>query len=86
MYAKTVQMTGKGQIVVPIEIRKAMGLTKGSKLIIIQNDESISLKRPETLKSLIEEDMPEVRAMTEKVFGEVWEDEPEGLWEEYIKC
>jgi AbrB family looped-hinge helix DNA binding protein len=84
MYARTVKMTGKGQIVVPKEMRDNMGLKRNSMLLIVQKDDNIILKKPESLEAIVE-DFPELRAATERVFGEVWKDEDDKLWESYIK-
>lgn len=84
MYARTVKMTGKGQIVVPKEMRDSMGLKRNSMLLIVQKDDNIILKKPESLEAIVE-DFPELRAATERVFGEVWKDEDDKLWESYIK-
>ena len=84
MYAKSVQITGKGQLVVPMEIRSSMGLEKGSKLIIIQSGEDILLKKPESFEAFVDEKFPGLKAATERVFGKVWEGEEDSLWESYI--
>jgi AbrB family looped-hinge helix DNA binding protein len=82
MYAKTVQMTGKGQIVVPKEIRKRLGLEKGSKLIMLQRDDKVTLSKPESLEMLM--GFPELNAASEEVLKEVWNDEEDGYWESYL--
>ena len=84
MYARTVKMTGKGQIVVPKEMRISLGLKRNSTILLIQKDDDIIMKKPESLKDMVE-DFPELRAATERVFGEVWKDEDDKLWESYLK-
>jgi len=77
-------MTGKGQIVVPKEMRDSMGLKRNSMLLIVQKDDNIILKKPEALENVIE-NFPELRAATERAFGKVWKDEDDKLWESYLK-
>jgi antitoxin PrlF len=53
-------LSSKGQIVIPDRIRKEMGLTFGSKLIVITDGSNLLLKpmeepKIETFKKLIEE-------------------------------
>lgn len=53
-------LSSKGQIVIPDRIRKEMGLTLGSKLIVITDGSNLLLKpmeepKIETFKKLIEE-------------------------------
>jgi AbrB family looped-hinge helix DNA binding protein len=84
MYARTVKMTGKGQIVVPKEMRDSLGLKRDSTILLIQKDEDILMKKPDSIRGMLE-DFPELRAATERIFGEVWKDEDDKLWESYIK-
>ncbi len=84
MYARTVKMTGKGQIVVPKEMRDSLGLKRNSTILLIQKDEDILMKKPESIEAMVE-DFPELRAATERIFGEVWKDEDDKLWESYLK-
>ena len=85
MYARTVKMTGKGQIVVPKEIRESLGLKRDSMLLIIQKKDDIILKRPESILDIETEGFPELRAATERSFGKVWKDEDDKLWESYLE-
>jgi hypothetical protein len=34
---------------------------------------------------LLDDEFPELRAASERIMGEVWEDEEAGFWESYIK-
>ncbi len=43
--AEVVSVSSKGQIVIPKEIRDAMGITKGEKFIIVNDRDAILLKR-----------------------------------------
>ena len=83
MYARTINMTGKGQIVVPKEIRKNLGLKRNSKLLVVQRGDDIVLKKPISLENLFE-DFPGLKAATERSFARVWKDEEEGYWESYL--
>jgi AbrB family looped-hinge helix DNA binding protein len=84
MYARTVKMTGKGQIVVPKEMRDSIGLKRNSMILLIQKDKDIILKKPECLEAVIE-DFPEFRVASLEVLKEVWKDEDDKLWESYLK-
>ena len=49
------KMSSKGQIVIPAEMRK--GIKEGEKLVIIQNDKQLILKRAKDFDKNIEEDL-----------------------------
>ena len=50
-------LSSKGQVVLPISIRKGMNLQAGAKLIVISDGENI------LLKPIVEPDITEVRSM-----------------------
>lgn len=84
MYAKTVQITGKGQVVIPKEVRERLGLTKGSKLIMLQKDENIVMHKPEEFEKILE-DFSEFTQASEKALADVWKDEKDDVWESYLR-
>jgi len=43
--AEVVSVSSKGQIVIPKEIRDAMGISKGEKFIVVSDRDAILLKR-----------------------------------------
>ena len=45
----TAKMTERGQVVIPKDVRKRMGLTQGSRLIVIATDDSIVFQKIETV-------------------------------------
>lgn len=48
--ANVVSVSSKGQIVIPKEIREALGITKGEKFIIVGEKDTILLKKIEENK------------------------------------
>ena len=44
MEMKTIKLSDKGQIAIPISIREKMGLDKGDELIILQSGDKILLE------------------------------------------
>jgi len=59
------KMSSKGQVVIPLEFRK--GMAEGEKLIIIQNDNQLILKRASELDKNLKEDL-EFAKRTEKAW------------------
>ncbi len=49
------KMSSKGQIVIPAEMRK--GIKPGEKLLIIENNDQLILKRTKDLDKTLEEDL-----------------------------
>ncbi len=58
MRVKTVKLSEKGQIAIPLDIREALGLRKGDELLLLQDGNKIFMekatKAAETLKAEFE--------------------------------
>ena len=64
MQIDTTKMSSRGQVVIPIDMRK--DIKEGDKLIVIRNNDEIILKKS----------IPEWTLLSEKSFAETW-DTPE---------
>ncbi len=64
MIVKTVKVSEKGQIAIPLDIREAIGLNKGDELLLLQDGNKIFVEKAteaaETLKAGFE---PLIRAL-----------------------
>ena len=64
MQVKTVKVSEKGQIAIPLDIREAIGIKKGDELIVVQDGNKIFVEKAteaaETLKARFE---PLLRAL-----------------------
>ncbi|MGP8323897.1 MAG: AbrB/MazE/SpoVT family DNA-binding domain-containing protein [Methanosarcinaceae archaeon] len=49
---ETITLSAKGQVVIPARIRRKFGLTKGTKLKIIEEEGHIKMLMPEKLTAL----------------------------------
>jgi len=81
------KLSSKGQIVIPIEMRKKMKV--GEKLLIIQNKDSIILKKASSMDEQLKEDL-EFAKRTEEAWkriesGEHISVDSENLFEEMMK-
>jgi AbrB family looped-hinge helix DNA binding protein len=65
MEVAVTKMSSKGQIVIPLDLRK--GIKEGEKLIIIKNNDQIILKKASSLKENLKEDL-EFAQLTEKAY------------------
>ena len=57
------KMSSKGQVVIPAEMRK--GLREGDKIVVIQNDKQLILKKATQLDENLKEDMEFARRTEE---------------------
>lgn len=84
-----INVSSRGQIVIPGRIRKSMGIKEGSKLVAIErNDELVLKKESELLKKLESTDRKEEAgwlALAEKSLKDIWDNEKDDkIWSKYI--
>ena len=74
METKIIKVTDKGQISLPTKIRNSLQIKQGDELIIIQNNNSIILKK------LKKEDFSDLLKHSEKVAQKLWGNKEDDIW------
>ena len=78
--ARTVKVSDKGQVAIPVEIRKAMGLRKGSELLLLYDAEKLlAIRADQAAEALLRVFDDLVRASA-KVAGDLWGNEADEVW------
>ena len=85
MELKTIKLSEKGQISIPQEIRNAMKLKKGDKLVIIsKNDQLILQKADFIFKKLgIEDESYSNMIASEESLKKDWDNKYDERWDKY---
>ena len=82
MIIKTVKVSDKGQIAIPLDIRKINGINKGDNLIIIQEKGKILIEKA---SERIKDDFSDILKISEKSLKEVWDNKEDEVWNQYLK-
>ena len=78
--AKTVKVSDKGQVAIPVGIRRAMGLRKGSELLLLYDGEKLmAIRADHAAEALLGVFGDLIRASAE-VAGELWGNETDEVW------
>lgn len=75
METKIIKVTGKGQISIPIEIRKSIGISEGDELIAVRSGETLCLKK------IRKEDFRDLLKHSEKVANKLWDNKEDEIWD-----
>lgn len=78
MILKTIKVTGKGQISIPVEIRELAGIETGDELLIMQEDNRIMLEKP---GDLFKKEFSDMVKHSEKVAKKLWENKKDEVWD-----
>lgn len=78
---RTVKVNERGQIVIPEEFRKDLGIKTDSTLVLIEKKDEIILKKEAGVLKELEEENNFWRKITEESFRKAWDKEDE-IWDE----
>lgn len=75
METKIIKVTDKGQISIPIEIRKSIGISVGDELIAVRSGETLCLKK------IRKDDFRDLLKHSEKVANKLWDNKEDEIWD-----
>lgn len=78
---RTLRVSEKGQVVLPADVRRAMGIERGTELVLVFDGERILLQREDSAAKAMEEDFADLLAATGQTLQPVWENEDDAAWD-----
>jgi AbrB family looped-hinge helix DNA binding protein len=69
---KTITVSQKGQITIPTDIQKIMGIKKGDKLILIQKGNKIVLEKSDKIVEKLEDEFKYIKDISEHSLKKLW--------------
>jgi AbrB family looped-hinge helix DNA binding protein len=82
---KKVKVSDKGQISIPMDVQREIGIKKGDELLLIRKGRKIVLEKPERVLELLEDEFADVQALTESALSDLWLGKREDVWDRYLK-
>ncbi len=83
---KKVKVSDKGQISLPMEIQRKVGIKKGDELLLIRKGQKIVLAKPRRVVEVLEEEFADVQDITEASLRRMWLRKNEDVWNRYLKA
>ncbi len=86
---EVINVSSRGQIVIPEKIRKRLRLKQGSKLLLVEKEKCLILKREEEIAEQIKlEDQKEFigwMSLAEQSLKEIWDNpKDDKIWQKYL--
>jgi len=78
---KTLRVSDKGQISLPVSIREKLGISRGDDLILFEVDGKLLLEKQEKVK----DDVKDILKFSEQSLKEIWNNPEDEIWGNYIK-
>jgi AbrB family looped-hinge helix DNA binding protein len=82
MIARIATVSAKGQLAIPIDIRKAAGIEKGSDLLILYQNGKILVEPIELLSNRINDDFADMKQLSREALKRVWDNEEDKVWDD----
>lgn len=83
---KKVKVSDKGQISIPVEIQREVGIKKGDELLLIRKGEKIVLEKPRRIIEVLEDEFADLQGISEASLRRMWLRKKEDIWDRYIKA
>ncbi len=81
---KKVRVSDKGQISLPREIQREVGIKKGDELLLIRKGQRIVLERPRKIIELFEDEFADLQDISEASLRRIWLTRKENIWNRYL--
>ncbi len=81
---KKVKVSDKGQISIPMDMQRSIGIKKGDELLLIRKGRKIVLEKPDRVVELLEDELSDIRGITEASLARIWSRKEEDVWNQYL--
>ena len=82
---KTIKVSAKGQITLPSDIQKEIGIKKGDEILLIKKGKKILLEKQENIAKKIEDDLNDLSSFSENSLKKLWLNKKDEIWNQYLK-
>ncbi len=82
---KKVKVSDKGQISIPVDIQREMGIKKGDELLLIRKGRKIVLEKPGKIMGMLQNEFLDIQEITEASLSKIWLRKEEDIWNNYLK-
>ncbi|MGA2789841.1 MAG: AbrB/MazE/SpoVT family DNA-binding domain-containing protein [Candidatus Bathyarchaeia archaeon] len=83
---KKVKVSDKGQISLPMEIQREVGIKKGDELLLIRKGQKIVLEKPRRIVKALEDEFAELQDISEASLRRMWLRKKEDIWDRYLEA
>lgn len=82
---KTVRVSDKGQIAIPVEIQREMKIAKGDELLLMKKGDRIVIEKPSKFAGRLEDEFKDILFLSEASLRELWSYKGDDIWNSYLK-
>lgn len=85
MIIKTIRVSEKGQIAIPLEMREKLRIMQGDELVIVGNNEKLLIEKAPKVSKQLQDNFKDLLHYSEQSLKEVWNNSEDDIWNQYLK-
>ena len=82
---KKVKVSDKGQISIPVDVQRQVGIRNGDELLLITKGKKIFLEKSDKIAEMLEDELDDMEDVAEASLGQIWLKKEENIWNQYLK-
>ena len=81
---RSIKVSAKGQITLPSDIQKEVGIKKGDEIILIRKGEKIILEKSAKLAKRLDDEFTDIQSLSERSLRKLWLNKNDEIWNQYL--
>ena len=82
---KTIKVSAKGQITLPSDIQKELGLKKGDDIILMKKGKGILIEKASALAKKMQDEFKDLQEFSDESLKRLWSNKDDEIWNQYLK-
>ncbi|MDE1840493.1 MAG: AbrB/MazE/SpoVT family DNA-binding domain-containing protein [Thaumarchaeota archaeon] len=82
---RSIKVSAKGQITLPSDIQKEIGIKKGDEIILVRKGEKIILEKSERMVKSLKDEFADIKSLSEQSLRKLWLNKDDEIWNQYLK-
>ncbi|MBI4010110.1 MAG: AbrB/MazE/SpoVT family DNA-binding domain-containing protein [Candidatus Aenigmarchaeota archaeon] len=78
---KTIKVSQKGQIAIPADIRKEVGIKRGDELLLVRRGDKLLIEKSSEVSKRFTREFDYMLKHAEKVAKRLWENKEDEIWD-----
>lgn len=78
---ETVTVSEKGQLAIPVDIRRKLNIKKGDKLLIIVHGNKVMMEKSDAISKRVKEDFGHLLKLSENTAKKLWDNDKDAVWD-----
>ncbi len=77
---QTVTVSEKGQLAIPVDVRRRLNIKKGDKLLIFVHGNKVIIEKSDAISKRVKEDFGHLLKLSEKAAKKLWDNDKDAIW------